>query len=79
MFSNTVISSHDDESKTLRVLLEEDLNEEVDCESDTEFVETNSSPFVIITNKDATRRETNPLLSKRVAADMLISSRRTPD
>ena len=62
MFTRTVLSSHGDESKTLRDLLEKDIDEEVDFVSDTDFFGPNGSPFVTITGENDTRRNLNPQL-----------------
>ena len=78
MFTCTVIPSHDDESKILRDLLEEDLDEAVDYESDTDFVGPNGYPLATVTGEDGTRREPNPFLECG-AVNMLTTLRRNPD
>ena len=71
------MSSHSDESKIVRDLLEEDLDKEVDYESDTDFVGPNRSPLVTVAGKNITRREPN-LFPERGAADMLQNCTERP-
>ena len=46
------MSSHGDESKTLRDLLDEDLDEAADFESGIDFVGSNGSPRATIIGED---------------------------
>ena len=72
------MASHGDESKTLRKLLEEDVDEVMGYENDTNFSGSNGSPLATITGEEDSRHEPNPL-PERGAADMLTALRRTLD
>ena len=66
------------ESKTLRDLEEEDLDEAVDYETDTDFMILNGSPFTTITGEDGNSRAPSAFL-ERSAADTPTVLRTSPD
>ena len=72
------MASHGDESKTLRNLLEEDVDDVMGYENDTNFSGSNGSPLATITGEEDSRHEPNTL-PQRGAADMLTALRRTLD
>ena len=65
------------ESKTLRYLQEKDLDEAVDCKSDTGFMEPNGSPLAT-TGEDDTSRLPSPFPDQG-AVDTLITLRNPSD
>ena len=66
------------ESKTLRDLFGEDLDEEVDYESDSQFVGPNGSPLTTITGEDDESRAPSSV-TEHGAADTLTALRNSPD
>ena len=66
------------ESKTLRDLFGEDLDEEVDYESDSQFVGPNGSPLTTITGEDDESRAPSSA-TEHGAADTLTALRNSPD
>ncbi|CAI5702380.1 unnamed protein product [Peronospora effusa] len=66
------------ESQTLRDLIEDNLDEAVDYESDTVFVGPDGSPLATLTGEDDTRHAPNPF-PERGAADALTALRDPPD
>ena len=66
------------ESDTLRDLLEGDLDEVVNYESDTDFLGPDESPLATITGEDDSRRAPNPF-PERGAADTLTALRASSD
>ena len=66
------------ESKTLRDLIVEGLDEEVDYESDNQFVGPSRSPFTTVTSEDDNSSAPIPFL-ERGAADTLTALRNSPD
>ena len=65
-------------SQTLRDRVGEDLDEEVDYESDTLFVGPNGSPLTTITGEYDNSRAFIPIL-ERGAVDTLTTLRTSPD
>ena len=68
----------DDESQTLRDLFGEDLDEEVNYESDRQFVGPNGSPLTTITDEDDGSRALSSVFD-RGAANTLTALRTSPD
>ena len=66
------------ESKTLRDLFGEDLDEEVDYESDSQFVEHNGSSLTTITSEEDKSRATSSV-TEHGTADTLTALRTSPD
>ena len=66
------------ESKPLRDLLDRDLDEEMDYESDTKFVGPNGSPLATITSEDVNNRAPSVFI-EHGAADTLTVLRTSPD
>ncbi|CAI5737337.1 unnamed protein product [Peronospora farinosa] len=78
MFTAHSMTPPGSESQTLRDLIEDNLDEAVDYESDTVFVGPDGSPLATLTGEDDTRHAPNPF-PERGAADALTALRDPPD